>query len=144
MYFWYLKASLKFFSRHFVRKCSPKCLESINILRFQKYFKLRIKWLFLYNELWSYMFYDRFYDLYFENLRILFIFKIFRQSKYITGFKKFWGIFVVHNFSKKFFQTWSNFKKNDRNYQNCQILTNEIANWEQMTRSYWLNSVCER
>ena len=37
--------------------------------------------------------------------------KIFLQSKYITGFKKFEGIFVVHNFLKKFFLTWSKFKK---------------------------------
>ena len=57
VYFWYLKASMKiFFSTQFVHKCSPKCLETIDILRFQKYFKLRMKWLFLYNELWSYMF----------------------------------------------------------------------------------------
>ena len=67
------------------------------------------------------MFYDLFY--YYEmgftisilkicefyNQNILAI-KIFWQSKYITGFKKFWGIFVVHNFSK-FFQSWSNVEK---------------------------------
>ena len=52
-----------------------------------------------------------FYYLYFEDLRILFVFKIFRQSKYILGFMKFWGIFVLDNFSKKFFQSWSNFEK---------------------------------
>ena len=62
--------------------------------------------------------------MFFENLRFLFEFKIFLQSKYISGFKKFWGIFVVHNFSKKFFRTWSNFKKT-RDYQNWQILTKE-------------------
>ena len=50
VYFWCLKASMKFFSTQLVRKYSPKCLETINILRFQKYFKLRIKWLFLYNN----------------------------------------------------------------------------------------------
>ena len=102
---------MKFFLTQFVRKYSPKCLETIIMLRFQKYFKLGIKLLFLYNELWSYMFQHGFYDLHFQNLRILFIFKIFRQSKDITVFKEFWGIFVVHNFSEKFFQSWSNFEK---------------------------------
>ena len=72
---------MKNFWTQFVRKCSPKYLETIFILSFQNYFKLRIKLLFLNNELWSYMFQDRFYDLYFENLRILFIFKTFLQSK---------------------------------------------------------------
>ena len=56
------------------------------------------------------MFWDRFYDLYFQNLRFLFEFKIFPQSKYITGSKKFWGNSVAHSFSKKFL-TCSNFRK---------------------------------
>ena len=40
-----------FFWAQFVRNCSPKCLETIIILSYQKYFKLRIKFLSLYNEL---------------------------------------------------------------------------------------------
>ena len=36
----------------------------------------------------------------------------FLQSKYVIGFKKFGGIFVVHIFSGSFL-TWSTFKKND-------------------------------
>ena len=30
----------------FVRECSPKCLETINVLSFQNYFELLIKLLF--------------------------------------------------------------------------------------------------
>ena len=41
----------------------------------------------------------------------LFIFKIFVQSKHITGCNKISESFAVHNFSKKFGQTWSNFEK---------------------------------
>ena len=48
---------------------------------------------------------------------------MFWQSKYITGFKKFWGIFVAYNFSNLV-----KLQKNDRDYQNWEILTNEIAN----------------
>ena len=44
-----------FFWTQFVRKCFPKYLETINVLIFQKCFKLRIKLLFLYIELRSYM-----------------------------------------------------------------------------------------
>ena len=66
------------------------------------------------------------------------------KSKYITGFKKFWGIFTARNFSKKFSSNCVKLQKNDRSYQNWQISTNEIENWEQITRSYWLNSVSER
>ena len=54
-------------------------------------------------------------------------FKMFFKWKYITGFKKFWGNFVIHDVSK-FLLTWSDFKKNVVGYQNWQILAKEIAN----------------
>ena len=41
--------------------------------------------------------------------------KIFLQSKYITGFKKIWGNFVVCNFSKKLFLTGQTTKKTTEN-----------------------------
>ena len=59
MYFWYLNALIKKIWTQFVAKGSPKHLGTIIVLSFQNYIKLRIDCLFLYTELWNYMFQDR-------------------------------------------------------------------------------------
>ena len=69
--------------------------------------------------------------------------KFFFNQNISKGFKKYWEIFVIHNFSKKFFSNLVKLRKNGRDYQSWRILVNEIANWEQIAKSYWLNSVSE-
>ena len=88
----------KSFGQILYEKKSRKNLETIIILSFQKYFKLRIKLLFLNFEVTC-------YKTGFKNciLRICNIYinsKSFLQSKHITGLKKLCGIFVVHNVVK--------------------------------------------
>ena len=50
-----MKTILDTLSR-FLRKCFPKYIETIDIISFQKYFKLSMKLLLFYTELWSYIF----------------------------------------------------------------------------------------
>ena len=121
-------------------KCSPKYLEFNSLLSFKKSFELLTKLLFLYKELWSYLPVLRLvWGIVFWKIVIFMSTRNNLQSRFIVGFKKFWGFFVVHTFSV--FIIWSNLK-NNREYRNWQKLTNESANWEQMTKSIgWIASV---
>ena len=80
---------------------------------------------------------------------ILKICDFYLNSKYFCN-QNIWqdsrnfGEFLWYMTSRKSFFELGQISKNDKDYQNLQILNNEIANWEQITKSHWLRSVSER
>ena len=56
------------------------------------------------------MFQDRFYDLYFQFANSIYIQNI-SAIKIYPRIHEILGNFVIDNFLKKFFQSWSNFEK---------------------------------
>ena len=74
------------------------------------------------------MFQDRFYDLYFDNLRYLFKIKNISSIKIYHKIQEMLRKFCYIYFLEKVFYNLVKLQKNDKDYQNWQILTNENAN----------------
>ena len=111
-----------------------------NTKNFQKIFYLFKKLLFLYNEPWSYIFWDKFRDC------ILKVSNLFANSKYFfnqnvakNSRKRIFGTEFLDNFSNLI-----KLRKNGKNYQTWQILIDEFSTWKQITKFNLPNSVSKR
>ena len=143
MYFGYLKASMNFF-RH-----NLHVIVHLNVLKLLISFVLKN----ISNCAWNCCFNTmNFVVTCFKigfTISILKLSEFYLYSKYfgnqiISEDSRISGEFLWYIILRNFFFKLGQTSKNDRYYQNRQVLNNEIANWEQITWYLWLRSVSER